>query len=643
MMPMNAIVSTSGHISFPWNYTPVGDITVIGLCWLMFLLLLQTYLQRDKNLMLLVGILLSTIVSATSGIIFQYSMAAPTICLGLIYSTRILHNISLVLILFLIIRYLQDPLWIRQTVQSVYQKRTYALIILSVAVDIIGTIFHFTFYVDGDGTVHNVFNIYSILYFLMTGSIFFLIIKHRSRIIRQVFWGLLGANVISVVIMLVQGLFQQVSFTGVAYFFPVLAIIFMFHSNPFDLDTGAASDTYFHQALTNAIERNQKLVILSCNVANFSKLLSESTDLRAEYHLFFRTHVRKGVLYRINDRLILTFPKEEGNQQAEHIEKMFESFENSHKKFDLDYKLIQMETTPDIAKASDYLHIVEDTENSMAFNTIYRIGEKDISKYYGSIYILSELEDIAQRKDLDDPRVNVFCQPVYNIRTDCYDTAEALMRLNLPQCGMVPPDKFIPLAEQYGYIHTLSLIILNKTCGAIRTLIEDNYSINRISVNFSTLDIRYDSFCKEVQQIIDRNLIPYEKIAIEITESRSEADFQIMKAKVEELQKLGIKFYLDDFGTGYSSFERIMEIPFDIIKFDRSMTIESAKNEDSFYMVSTFAKMFSNLHYSVLFEGIEDDRDEENCVKMCARYLQGYKYSKPIPIEELSGFLKKAS
>ena len=204
---------------------------------------------------------------------------------------------------------------------------------------------------------------------------------------------------------------------------------------------------------------------------------------------------------------------------------------------------------------------------------------------------------------------------------------------------MVFPDQFIPIAEQTGHIHTLSLIILNKTCAAIRSMLERGYDIQRISVNFSTLDVRYDSFCSDVQQIISRNQIPFTKVAIEITESRSEADFNIMKSKVLELQKLGIKFYLDDFGTGYSNFERIMEIPFDIIKFDRSMTIECAKNETSFYMVSTFANMFSQLHYAVLFEGIENDMDELNCVRMSAKYLQGYKYSKPIPIEELANFL----
>ena len=100
-------------------------------------------------------------------------------------------------------------------------------------------------------------------------------------------------------------------------------------------------------------------------------------------------------------------------------------------------------------------------------------------------------------------------------------------------------------------------------------------------------------------------------------------------------------FYLDDFGTGYSNFERIMEIPFDIIKFDRSLLIESRKSSESHFMVSTFASMFRKLDYAILFEGVENDMDEENCLSRNARYLQGYKYSKPIPIHQLRDFLSR--
>jgi len=216
------------------------------------------------------------------------------------------------------------------------------------------------------------------------------------------------------------------------------------------------------------------------------------------------------------------------------------------------------------------------------------------------------------------------------------------MRLELPETGIVYPDQFIPMAERHEYIHTLSKIILNKTCRQIKRLEQEGYEIDRVSVNFSILEFRRKEFCKDVMDIICQNEIPYEKVAIELTESWNETEFDNIKNTITGLQKLGIKFYLDDFGTGYSNFERIIGLPIDVIKFDRSLTILAGKNAESRYMVGSFSDIFKNSHYEILFEGVENEKDEDQCKQMNALYLQGYKYSKPIPIEELTRFLGRA-
>ena len=107
------------------------------------------------------------------------------------------------------------------------------------------------------------------------------------------------------------------------------------------------------------------------------------------------------------------------------------------------------------------------------------------------------------------------------------------------------------------------------------------------------------------------------------------------------LQGLGVKFYLDDFGTGYSNFERIVGLPIDIIKFDRSLTILAGKDDESKFLVGSFSDIFKQSNYQILFEGVEDEQDEMYCKEMNALYLQGFKYSKPIPIEQLPEFLTK--
>ena len=173
------------------------------------------------------------------------------------------------------------------------------------------------------------------------------------------------------------------------------------------------------------------------------------------------------------------------------------------------------------------------------------------------------------------------------------------MRLELPETGMVYPDQFIPMAERHDYIHTLSKIILNKTCRQIKRLEQEGYQIDRVSVNFSILEFRRKEFCKDVMDIIRQNEIPYEKVAIELTESWNETEFDNIKNTITSLQKLGIKFYLDDFGTGYSNFERIIGLPIDVIKFDRSLTILAGKNAESdthFQAISPLAKSAGENH-----------------------------------------------
>ncbi|MBO7698831.1 MAG: EAL domain-containing protein, partial [Erysipelotrichaceae bacterium] len=234
----------------------------------------------------------------------------------------------------------------------------------------------------------------------------------------------------------------------------------------------------------------------------------------------------------------------------------------------------------------------------------------------------------------------VFTQPVYNLKNGEFDTAEALMRLDLKDLGIVYPDQFIPVAESHGYIHSLTRIILNKTCRQIKQLSKEGFRISRISVNISALELKDSSFCDDVNQIIEDNEISGDKIAIELTESRSDADFMIMKEKIDELRNKGIRFYLDDFGTGYSNMERIMELPFDIIKFDRSLVIASGSDERSEKIVENLAHLLKDMKYAILYEGVENDHDEKRCTQMSASYLQGFKYSRPVPIEQLKDFLE---
>lgn len=624
------------------NYSYVGDNIAIALCLAMLVLVHMSNLKRTVRLKITYIILTEILISAITGLTYQQMLTAAPITAPhwQIFVLRVMHYVMLCFVLLMYTLYLYEPLWIPHRKQRKNMVFSIGFAAAMVLLDIAASLFRFGFYFDANGDPVYGFNAYVIVFAVLLAQIFTLIILNRSRIIRQVLWGLIGINAVTVLLLLLQGNNRTASYTTVALSFPIIGLIYMFHSNPYDVDTGAVSEAYFYNELEECISRDRSLRIISCRIRGVSDLIRHSKEFRSEYYTFLRGNVGNGVLYQFADgKMVLTL-KQHGNEDTqEAVDKMLNDFKQSYDRLKLDYQIIVLSTTKEITSVQDYPRLVEYVEQKMSINDIATVTEKDIKDFYNSRYILTQLEDIATKNDLSDPRVLVYCQPVFNLQTGHYDTAEALMRLTLEKTGMVYPDQFIPLAEQNNLIHTLSLIILDKTCAAIRDFMEEGYEIQRASVNFSVTDLRYSEFCKEVEKIIDRNGIPYDKIAIEITESRSDADFRVMKEKVLELQKLGIKFYLDDFGTGYSNFERIMEIPFDIIKFDRSMLIELGKSDASRFMVNTFAEMFNQLHYSVLFEGVENENDEQSCINMNAKYLQGYKYSRPIPIALLRDFL----
>ena len=465
----------------------------------------------------------------------------------------------------------------------------------------------------------------------------------RTRLYRRVMLSFYGTMAVSFAVLLVQGIFGQSSFTVSTFLFPVIAMFYLMHSNPYDAQLGAIDNRAMQDVIGQYYERRQGFGFMSLYMRSFDEEGHEMPpELQATIRRFTATFFRKAMLFQVDrGHVMLLFPKRWNLDFEERFRNILRAFQEEYRRYQYDYKIVIGESIDEVSRKNEYASFIREIHRRMPENTVHRIEPDDVKQFDIYEHILRELGDIYERHDPDDPRVLAYCQPVFNIATGQYDTAEALMRLKLKDIGLVRPDQFIPLAEEHGYIHVLTEIILNKTCKAIRALTGANYSINRISVNVSALELKDVHFCEDITGIIDRNGIDGDKIAIELTESNSDSEFELIKNKISQLRKKGIKFYLDDFGTGYSNMERIMELPFDIIKFDRSMVIASSASERSHQIVFNLARMLSDLNYSVLYEGVEKDSDEQLCIDMSASYLQGYKYSRPVPIENLTEYLQK--
>ncbi len=626
------------------GYTPVGDVLALALSVLLVLLINSAYVTKKKTFRIFQTMLITEMVAAISDMIYHMLLDVYPIPRVPIYLFRILQHAALYFLLWLFFYYLQEILRLPKPIRRHYFSVSGIAVLVAGAVDIFMTVTGRGFQVDASGIIKETGWVFAISYAFFVLMIFHLLIRYRARIVPQISRGLFLTFLFCLIIHGVQGYHHQSSFTTAIYVLPIIALMYLLHSNPYDMATGAVNEESFQDTVMDAYKKKQKLMLMFLHLPDFESYNTIPQELQFEIFRFFTGIVKKGMLFRVaGGHLVLVFREVDNPDLEGTAKKVEENFYNLYDRFQIPYKVVIMESDDEISVHKDYTRFLTFIEAGIPLNAYYHVTENDKERFKKQQVILGQLEDIAEKGDLNDPRVLVYCQPVYHVRNQIYDTAEALMRLDLPGLGMVYPDQFIPLAEEHKLIHALSLVILNKTAAEIRRLLEEGYIISRISVNFAVQEVYDRHFSEDILRVIHENEIPCEKIAIELTESQNTADFEMVKSRIEELQQHGIKFYLDDFGTGYSNVERIMELPFDIIKFDRSLVLESSKNKNSEFMVNTFAGMFRNLDYRVLYEGIEDDVDEERCIRMCAQYLQGYKYSKPIEIERLREYLTKAA
>ena len=635
-------MSMPGQPVYLNNYTPAADIVTIAVCIVILILMAFSYIRKTSSFRIFLTIIPVLITACIADIAYNHLIMAKGISL-LPVVLRCINHAALFIVFFLFTLYITVVSHMDRRKSHPILIAAFAVLIAIVCTDIVRSISGHSLVNTENGIVSHTAGVFLIGYLLFAALDCTLLVIVRNRLYKRVMMGFYGSVILSFTLLLLQRLFGQSSFTSSSFLFPVIAMFYIMHSNPYNADLGTVDSAAMQDIVRYNYEKKRTLVFVSIFFPTFN---TEGKPLPASVQSVIRrfssASFRGGVLFRVDrGHVILVFPKRHNRDYKERVNDLIRVFREQQRVYQYDYKIVIGESIDSISRKNEYISFIRNVHRAMADQAVHWISEEDLKTFDRSDYILHQLEDIHRTHDLNDKRVLVYCQPVYNLKTAQYDTAEALMRLKLDETGLVFPDQFIYLAEEHGYIHTLTGIILHKTCEELRKLGNAGFCINRISVNVSMLELKEEHFCEDISGIISRSGIPSDKVAIELTESQTESDFNVMKAKIEELKEHGIKFYLDDFGTGYSNMERIMELPFDIIKFDRSMVIASESSKRSEKIVSNLATLFTDLDYSVLYEGVETESDETLCREMSATYLQGYKYSQPIPIADLKKFVAR--
>ena len=625
-------------ILFDQNYVYAADLVALMLCIIVNILMRSTYAIKKRNIKVFKTANRFVGVAAACSMSYHWLLTRITVELvPLIYLYRMAAYISMVGAYACFFIYVKNLVEMKPQHEKIMKLSVYGASLLHSVAQILSPFLKMGFYIDENLQIHQNYytDFFRYAYVYLSINFIILMVAYRKKFIGKMFRCICAIMVISFGIMFYQAEFLQTTYSVVSFAFPILAVLFLFHYNSYDVETGTLDQYSFRQYIEEMKGKKYSLIFLSLPGISADRLREFSKAFLRKNDSFFED----SCAFRLRDnRMVMVYQKEKNKNFLEINEVIWTEFKKA--RGNNDFYVVMTDEIEGLT-GQEYVAFCEFVEGRMKMNTTFLCDENMVENFKKSKIIYQQLKDIHQKCDLNDSRVKVFCQPVLNTKTNEFTTAEALMRMELPEIGMVFPDQFIPVAEREDFIHTLSKIILNKTCQNIRKMEDEGYHIDRVSINFSVQELYMDCFCNDITSIIESNGIAFDKIAIELTETRNEKDFLMMKSVIEHLQEKDIKFYLDDFGTGYSNFERIIGLPIDIIKFDRSLTILASKDDQSKYMVGSFSDIFKKADYQILFEGVEDEHDEAQCIDMNAQYLQGYKYSRPIPMENLRNFLDK--
>jgi predicted signal transduction protein with EAL and GGDEF domain len=244
------------------------------------------------------------------------------------------------------------------------------------------------------------------------------------------------------------------------------------------------------------------------------------------------------------------------------------------------------------------------------------------------------------RTALDKKELFLNYQPQMEIATGKITGLEALLRWRHPELGVVPPDQFIPIAESSGLIVPIGEWVLRTAGTAARQWQQEGLLLASLAVNVSAVQFRQEGFCKLVRTVLNDTGLAPEVLQLELTESILLANADLMLSVVQELKSMGVTLAIDDFGTGYSSFSYLRQLRVNRFKIDQIFIRDVAVNPDDAAITAAIISMAKSLRLKVIAEGVETGEQLSFLRAHHCDEIQGYFLSKPLPVHEVSNFLR---
>ncbi|MCM1273227.1 MAG: EAL domain-containing protein [Clostridium sp.] len=247
------------------------------------------------------------------------------------------------------------------------------------------------------------------------------------------------------------------------------------------------------------------------------------------------------------------------------------------------------------------------------------------------------------KKAIRNESFQVYYQPIYNIKTGTFTSAEALIRLFDDELGFISPDEFIPMAEENGMIIKIGELVFRNVCRFLKENDTKKLGLEYVEINLSAIQCMQDSLSTQLTEIMQEYGISASSLNFEITETANSLNEYALRKNMRDLINKGASFSMDDYGTGFATANYLITLPMSIVKIDKSILWPAMENPEALIILRHTVKMLKALNKMIVVEGVETENMRDLLIEMGVDYLQGYLYSKPVPEDRFIQFLTDAA
>ena len=481
--------------------------------------------------------------------------------------------------------------------------------------------------------------------FVIIFSTIYLIKRYKSRLNQKRRESVLIWFTIWIVAAVIQFIWKELLIVGYAGVVGVL-IIYLKLENPalnIDRRTGLFTQNAFGQLIRQMYGMQEKFSVLclSCIQKIKGRYNADVVEMVLLEVAEYISELPGVVAFKNPDDELLLIIKDQTNSDAiiAQIQKRFREKWGEDKSIRMGMGAIFVPMAESLKSAEDVLYLlnyVRKHHKERNENKLLIIDEEIISAMYREKYIEKLLVDA-----IDKDKIEVFYQPIYSTEEKQFVSAEALARIRDEDGKIVPPGEFIEIAEQSGHILELGKQVFEHVCRFIRNKEPQRFGIQYLEVNLSVVQCGYEYLADSFIRIMEDYSVNPKFINLEITESASMKAKKTLLSNMKKLMEYGVTFSLDDFGTGQSNLNYIVDMPVEIVKFDKSMIDSYFENHKARYVMDAAMHMIHGMKLCIVSEGIETEEQFETMEKLGINYIQGYYFSKPIPEEEFLRFIEK--